>query len=224
MGPVLIIIEVIGLAGAGKSTLTKAMFESIDHNLGSYRLAKARAVFRVLLAIFRALPLILMKGKTRIGLKQWYWLGHFEASIYDLHRRSQIAGKQVLILDQGPIFEFIAIKRYLLSGRYGDYLASVYLTLLQKFYASIDAIVYLQAPDSVLLKRVMARSSSHLLKEMSEDDQRGQMAFYRTEYNNIFSAATATGVSVVTLDTELYGESEMLKETLKLLAEQGVLL
>lgn len=220
----MIIIEVIGLAGAGKSTLTKAMFESIEHNQGSYRLAKARSVIRVLLAIIRALPLILMNGKTRIGLKQWYWLGHFEASIHDLQRRSQIPSQQVLILDQGPIFEFIAIKRYLLSGRYGDYLASIYLKLLQKFYASIDAVVYLQAPDSVLLARVMSRRSSHLLKAMSEDQQRSQMDFYRAEYNNIFSAATAAGVSVVTLDTSLYDESEMLQEALKLLAKQNVLL
>jgi deoxyadenosine/deoxycytidine kinase len=222
--PVLIIIEVIGLAGAGKSTLTRAMFETIPNNLGSYRLAKARSTIRILLSIFRALPLILIQGKTRIGIKQWYWLGHFEASIHDLNRRSQIEGCQVLILDQGPIFEFIAIKRYLLSGRYGDYLASVYFKLLQKFYASIDAVVYLQAPDSVLLERVMSRHSSHLLKNMNVDEQRNQMAFYRAEYNNIFSAATAAGVSVVTLDTQLYSESQMLNETLKLLAEQGVLL
>lgn len=220
----MITIEVIGLAGAGKSTVTDAMFGSVKHAAASYRLNKTRSMLRFALGILRGLPLVLLHGKTRLGFKHWYLLGHFEASVHDLCSRYQSVGHEVQILDQGPVFEFVSIKRYLLSGGYGKYLERVYIGLLKRFFASMDAIVYLQAPDAVLLERVMARSSGHLLKDMSPGAQRQQMTYYREEYERIFLEARDATVKLITLDTSIYRENEMLDATLDALSKSGVVL
>jgi deoxyadenosine/deoxycytidine kinase len=220
----MIIIEVIGLAGSGKSTLTSNMSKSIENCSVSYRLPRLRGSIRFMFGTLRGLPLILTPGKSRLCLSHWYLLGHFEAMIHDLIRRHQTDEKTVLILDQGPIFEFVSIKRYMLSGKYGDYLESLYSRLLKQFYARADAIVYLHAPDAVLLQRVKARAVGHLLKNMPVESQRTHMEFYHAEYDQVLQDALAASVPVVKLDTQVHGTEELLPVTLAALAEQGVLL
>ena len=63
------------------------------------------------------------------------------------------------------------------------------------------SVVYLDAPDDVLLRRIEARPRAHRVRGADQDEATEFLARYRTSYRRALDAVAAAGAQVVEVDT-----------------------
>src|SRR5262249_8826408 len=92
-----------------------------------------------------------------------------------VERSARTAGDgSILVLDQGPLY--LLSKPDLLD----QHLAPWREEMLEKFSSLLDAVVWLDAPDDVLVERIAGRSQRHRLKGAPLATALGSLATART--------------------------------------------
>ena len=118
-------------------------------------------------------------------------------------RRQTLNHGTVFILDQGPVFQLAQLHGFgpenINSERFEEWWASV----LDQWASTLDMVIWLDAPDAVLLERIHTRSKWHLVKNESEQEAREFLARYRASFEQMISALTADGgPRVLRFDTQ----------------------
>lgn len=169
------VVELVGPAGAGKSSLVQAM-------TGTNRRVVASTppdfhalntipffAFNTLQTAPHLLRFVLTKKPAPDYTSQM-------ASIVILngwHRnltKSQPATGEVLLLDQGPVYLLTDLFElnpgYSQCGPTQKWQMDIY----QRWAHMIDLVVWLDAPDPVLTERIRSREKQHIVKHQSEDE------------------------------------------------------
>lgn len=171
------IIELIGPAGAGKSSAARYLFNSAcdlqtsvswrDHPFTCLKVVCSRLP-QLLGSIGQPFSLV----KTLIGCE-------VALRIMQQHRQKQILPCRDLVLEAGPI----AALAYLQSNQLSA--AEDWLNELKQLAAlTIDAVIWLDASNDTLKNRVDTRTKSHRLKHT---DQSTTEDFFKT-YRHAFSS------------------------------------
>jgi len=187
------IAEIVGPAGAGKSTITSALSGylpiQLDHSL-RWRELVPLYYPRVL----SSLPLYLCKYRNK-GNSFWpavRRMAYFDKLCSKLIRKQQ-SKSLVCLLDQGPIYHLAHIIRF--------YSAVVDDQAFERWWAhafsvcatTIDYIFWVDAPDDVLLKRIHTRNKQHRVRECSELEARKFLDSYRETYMQVIQRMTTSG-------------------------------
>ncbi|MGH3066655.1 MAG: hypothetical protein ACRDOF_10200 [Gaiellaceae bacterium] len=167
MAPDLSTIEIVGVAGAGKSTLARLLRSEHGCEIADSLHTRLPAHWPYVLHGLPGLaPLVAESARNR-PLLSWDEL-KFVLYVAEWHRylRYERDGRTsgTVVLDQGPVFALAC----LIWGRKPVTQSSRYETwqrrMVERWALELDAIVLLDAPDETLLSRIDSRTQKHDVK------------------------------------------------------------
>ncbi len=201
------VVEIIGLAGAGKTTLYKA--------LGSYpelfrlsrfpnvnKIANAPFLLRYGLPLLPNLFRLYRRDSRQLGPREFAWMtiltGWPNILIRDVNRTHQM-----IVLDQGPVYLLAEFKEfgpeYLQAERAEEFWQKVYC----RWAGTLDMIVWLDADNAYLMDRIQTRAKGHMVKNESTPVVTDFLTRYRKAYDYVVSrlGACSGGPKILRIDT-----------------------
>jgi hypothetical protein len=194
------VIEVVGPAGVGKSALVSELTK-----LGGVVRAGVWNLPRHLLArgaISSAGAIAgLWRDSGRVNVaKQVVRLSALERRVAELAdgRTGSV------VLDEGPVFALAWFHVFADRQRGPRPLAAWRRGATERWATALDAIVWLDAPDPVLLERLRRRSKPRdVFAGMTDPDILDLQTAYRAAFREVIGALTgATGAQLLSLDAE----------------------
>jgi shikimate kinase len=206
-------IEVVAVAGAGKSTLSRTLGERYsDCRTAEPFSARAPGHWpRLAHSLPRLVPLLARTTWSRPSLS---W-DEFKAVIYvsewDRLLRTRARYRSGLtVLDQGPIF---SLARLLWGGKPVTRSRSFRAWLermLECWSAELDAIVWLDAPDPILLDRIRHRDQRHEARDKPTPEALELIASHREAYRQLLARIERLGrPQILRFDTSCTSPSEI---------------
>jgi predicted ATPase len=188
------VVELAGPAGVGKSTVTRALRR---------RCAAAQGTIW-------GLPVIslLGNGMQLVPTLCGFWLDSrsllWAESRHIVRLRTlgrTLAGgppdAPMLLFDEGPIFALAWLRGFGHECMRRDVTAPWWQMTLREWAGTVDTVVVLDAPDSVLAQRIRARPEWHEVKDASDSDLSLWMARFRSALNWVLDGVSAAGGPVI---------------------------
>lgn len=211
------IIELVGLAGAGKTTLAHALSQSgenihVDDDLA----LKKRAHMPIFAgSVPHLLPLVLRRDQRSSGftwneIKAMAYLKGWPPFL-----RQQNSANRTILLDHGPLFKMATLNAFgpekLQSTRFDKWWQSTF----KQWADALDMIVWLHAPQKMLLERINARNQRHAVKGKSELEAAQFLARYQTSYDQVLAKIELYGgPKIIRFDTSQVPIEHIVEEIL----------
>lgn len=191
-----LMVELIGPAGAGKSTLARALRHRDRRILTAARFRVGRLDYMPFFVSNALLLLPTILRQSRHG-RRLAW-SEIKMMVYltagnRLLRRQASNHAAVVILDQGPVFQLAQLHGFGPENINSEGFEQWWASVLDRWASALDMVIWLDAPDVVLLERVHTRGKWHRVKNESEQEAREFLARYRASYEQMISALTANG-------------------------------
>ncbi len=166
------VIEILGVAGTGKTTITNELIE-ISEEFSRGIIPSVRKLSTIpffIISFFKSFPLIVhlqQQTSRRFSKREIAWL----MIIRGWPRILSKDKKKIILLDQGPIFLIASI----IGLNPDDHKEKVNIEpwkYLVKYWSNyLDEIIYLDAYDEDLFLRIANREKDHLVKGKSTIQQ-----------------------------------------------------
>jgi len=187
-------IEILGIAGAGKSTLAILLGRSAGVEMAPFiHTRRPSHLAQVVRGIPRLLP-ILAGGLTRRPRMSW---PEFKLLVY-VSRWRLVLGRRippgaVLLFDQGPLYALVRLKaegKPFTARRAFERWSEEMLAI---WASELSALIFLDAPDAVLWDRINERPQEH--REKGEDARAGLrfIARYRRSFEEVLRRVEELG-------------------------------
>jgi shikimate kinase len=190
------IIELVGPAGAGKSTLARAL-QQCNENIAvvahPYWRDPGQLPFfaRNSLALAPTIAQLMYRRNGRsLRREEIAWMVILHGWHHQLRRQAAL-NRETLLLDQGAITMLASIQATgsgILSGAWAD---EWWHGMYRQWANTLDAVIWLDAPNSTLVPRIRGREQAHEIKETPDGMAFRSLDEYREIYKRIFSALTA---------------------------------
>ncbi len=207
------LVEITGVAGAGKSTLASAL--SVDYE--GYQLAefmhtrRPSHLFHAIRSVPQLLPAVI-SGLVRKPRMSWADV-KLMAYVTGWGRyldRQPVYSDGVVLLDQGPIYALVRLKAKGLGAASSTHFRRWWSEMLVRWCSTLSVIVWLDAADGVLLGRINERAQSHAIKGESGETGQQFIMRYRALFEETFSEIERQGgVDVLSFDTSDTSTDEM---------------
>lgn len=210
------IVEIIGLAGTGKSTLSNALYQQNNKFLASERLGSKETKHRLFYIeqTFLLLPTILRQPRngswfTRADIKKMVYLNGW-------HRVLEQQGAKnnaIIVADQGPIFKLATLYEFgpktLKDQRFNHWWDQRF----RQWASTIDMVVWLDASDEILVERIISRDTWHMVKDFSPEEARKFFSDYRVAFDYVISRLTSIrDIPILRIDTSHQSPEELLAQ------------
>lgn len=211
--------EIIGVAGCGKTTLTKTL---VSQQSGvpvtmAPTLDGRRSVVTLLRTALRHIVPVLRHSRRGFLWHNLRMIMHINGMLEQL---SGAASDGVRIYDQGLIYNLASFcNQGFHSGP--DYLSRVREDTLARIFTVVDAVIYLQVDRQTSFDRVMGRDRSHYLKSADSAARERFMDFYIGYYESAVLQARAAGVPVLVVDAKQATPAEVHQQVAAFLEEQA---
>ena len=210
-----VVVELVGPAGAGKSTLAQGVSDvdaTVRSGLSLWGLPRRRLV-RSAMAL---LPTILGAGVNRSPLRagemaQMIRLGALRQVVED-----EAAKHRVIILDEGPVFALSWLDVFF--QRNGDRVPAAWRRHVIADWAKLlDVVVFIDASDITIAERIRTREKPHMVKHLPDSEIFGFSAGFRRAFERALGELSEAGhVRIDTLRTDVAPADE---NTAQLLAK-----
>jgi hypothetical protein len=188
-------VEILGVAGAGKSTLASLLGGQAGWEMAPFIQARRPYdLFQVVRATPRLLP-VLLRGVTHRPRVSWR---EIKLLVYvtrwrDVLRRRQPGTETTLLFDQGPLYALVRLRaegKPFTVGRAYEHWSE---EMLERWASELTAVIFLDAPDAVLWSRINERPQGHT--EKGEEDGSGLrfITRYRRSFNDVLGRADEIG-------------------------------
>ena len=184
-------VEIVGTAGAGKTTLLRALSQ---HKEIATRVHLRKADY--LPFLLSDAPLLLPTLFTRpLGGRWFTWseirsMAYLRAWYQALERAPH---SMITCLDLGPVFRLARLREFgpepSKRPRFQRWSAGV----LAQWAARLTLIIWLDAPDAILVKRINTRDQAHLLKGKAEREALEFLVRFRASFEEVIADMTAKG-------------------------------
>jgi hypothetical protein len=179
------VVELVGLAGAGKSTLARELVSgtpTVQVGLPLSRAASARAQ-AVATAPFVLPYLVHSAGTPWFSREESRALGYLRAWRRALAHPAD--GPRYVVFDHGPLF------RLALLDAFGPPLTRTavfrrwWCATLDFWARELDLVVWLDAPDDLLVHRIQTREQRHVVRSAADAEAHRFLTRYRTSYSRV---------------------------------------
>lgn len=99
----------------------------------------------------------------------------------------------VIVLDHGPIFRLAQLREFGPEITQGRVYRRWWERVLNQWVGTLDAVIWLDAPDVVLLERIRGRSCQHKVKRQSKEKAYEFLARYRKCYEYVCNRISSSG-------------------------------
>jgi len=196
-----VIVELVGPAGAGKSTLAQgvsAVDSTVRGGLTLWGLPGARLVESAVALLPTILNVGIGRSRLRWGeLAQMIRLGALRRVVGQEARKHR-----VIILDEGPVFALSWLDVFF--KRNGERVPAAWRRRTVAEWATLlDVVVFIDASDLTLAHRIRARPKSHMVKDRLDSEIFGFSAGFRRAFERAIGELKCAGnVVVEALSTE----------------------
>ena len=198
------VVEMVGPAGAGKTTLVEALSQRDQSIVAGVRLHKIGYVPFFLANTLVRLPTYLRRYRH----SRWFNREETRCMVYLKAWHNRLSRPvhnhdTVVVLDHGPIFRLVLLREFGPEITKSQVYERWWDSALNQWAATLDMIIWLDAPNPVLANRVNARGRWHLVKGKPELEAYTFLARYRRSYEQVISMVTACdGPRVLRFDTD----------------------
>jgi deoxyadenosine/deoxycytidine kinase len=216
------VAEIVGPAGVGKSTLSRLLNHrdvTVRTGLSVWGLPAVLLLRNLCFALPVILDLYGAAGRLRWDeAKQIVRL----MALHQLLKQAWLQNYQSLVLDEGAVFTLAKLYAFG-SGNSKSRFCEKWLQDFLKLWAgTLDAVIWLDAPDSVLTERIRTRNKAHRVKEETDREIHEFLALYRASYEKIIlELTTLRSLKVIRLNTELLAPERVADVVLAGLREEG---
>ena len=184
-----LIVELVGLAGAGKTTLARALSQR-DEKIQiapDLKLRETEHLFLFTSHVPSMLPLFLRRFQRsrRFTWEEIKAVAYLEIWPRVLTQIKPNNGKAIL-LDQGPIFKLATLNAFGPEILKSQGLEEWWGYVLTQWANILDVVIWLNAPNEILGKRINVRNKRHVIKGKIEQDVNHFLRKYQESYQQIF--------------------------------------
>lgn len=204
------VVELVGLAGSGKSTLARALVAADPHVQLGLPLSRAASAAAQAAAVGPfVLPYLRQcRGTAWLDRSQMRGLGYLLAWRRSLDRPAP--HRPHLFLDHGPLFQLARLDALgppvTSTARFRRW----WDRTLDDYAGLLDVVVWLDAPEEVLLQRIRSREQRHVLRGADEDAARRFFDAYRVSYGRVLERVRQRSPgAVLDLRTDLETPAEL---------------
>ena len=201
------VVEIVGPAGAGKSTLCQLLEQTSHHiqiqNFPDVRKMKDAPFFiSNCLQSFPGLFRLYRSNSRHLSRREFAWLAILRGWPSLLCRESRDDGKTI-ILDQGPVYLMAEVRLFGPAYLKQKAAARFWEKLYHRWETTLSMIVCLDAADDILTNRIRIRQQEHIVKTEPAVVVHNFLNKYRTEYESLLSnfAADWPGLKILQFDT-----------------------
>lgn len=186
-----LIVEIVGLAGAGKTTLSRLMSQQKGRILIGPEL-ELRKINHIPIFAAQApslLPVLFQSCPT----SRWFTWDEIKAMAY-LNGWPRVLDQQAtnqnvtILLDHGPIFKLATLNAFGPERLKKQSAEKWWKNMFEQWANTLDMIVWLDAPDTILRDRINKRVQKHIVKGKTQQETERFLATYRKSYEQILAA------------------------------------
>jgi cytidylate kinase len=226
-GSAAVVVEVAGPAGAGKTTVARALAErrgDLRVGVPLSRLdlvrgyAPAAAIAPTYLREFRGTRWF-TRGESR-GIA---YLGGWRRRLaHDRAARPAGGAGNIHVFDHGPIYRLVRLAEFGPPVTTSAAFRAWWEASLAQWAATLDLVVWLDASDAVLLGRIRSRERAHAVREAGVADATAFLARYRAGYEAVLARLAAmAGPRLLRFDTEQCTPDRIADQVLAAVEEAG---
>lgn len=189
------LVELVGPAGVGKSSVAQALRR---RGMAGYGTIWGQPVLPLLANGIRLIPSLAALWLDSQSLL-WDESRHM-VRLRTLHRelqRVQADGEQALVFDEGPVFALAWLRGFGHEALRREVSRSWWTVTLRQWADVMDAVVVLDAPDSLLAQRIKTRPEWHEIKHASDSEITVWIARFRNALDWVLAGLTAHGGPIV---------------------------
>lgn len=200
-----LIIELVGPAGAGKTTLSRALCQR-DHKFligPDIELRKARhiPVFLRSISSMASLGLSKYRSSRRPTWTELKDIAYLQGWPRLLRRQASNRGK-VILLDQGPVFRLATLQEFGPNMLKSEAFEKWWLHLYKEWASTLDLVIWLDTSDAILMKRINTRSKKHNIKGKPDQEAHDFLMRHRRSYSDVLTKlASPNGPTIFQFDT-----------------------
>jgi hypothetical protein len=211
-------MELVGPACAGKTTLTRKLTQGRTE----IKLAPDIAVRRPEhLAVFvRYAPLLLPIFLPGDPNSRWFTWEEIKALVYlkawPRVIKQQTANKdRVILLDQGPVFRLATLHAFGPAWIRTPAADMWWNQMFEQWAAFLDLVIWLDAPNPLLVKRINTRERWHVVKGKSDQEAAQFLDRYRRSYHFVLTRLVVKGrPRIIPFDTSQIAIPQLVKAAL----------
>lgn len=190
-----VIVELVGPAGAGKTTLARSVSvvdSTVRSGLSLWGLPRRRLLRSAAALLPTILAASLSGSPLRAGeLAQMIRLGALFRVVEEESTRHR-----VLLLDEGPVFALSWLDMFF--ARNGERVPASWRRRVIADWASLlDVVVFIDASDLTLAHRIRTREKPHAVKHLPDEEIFGFSAGFRRAFERAISELAEVGHIVV---------------------------
>jgi len=196
-----VVVELVGPAGAGKTTLAKGVTETdatVRSGLSLWGLPRRRLVRSAMALLPTILGASINRTPLRAGeMAQMIRLGALRSVVED-----EASQHRVIILDEGPVFALSWLDMFF--TRNSDRVPAAWRRrVIAQWATLLDVVVFIDASDITLANRIRTREKPHTVKDLPDAEIFGFSAGFRKAFERAIGELAQAGHIVVdTLKTD----------------------
>jgi len=206
-----LVVELVGLAGAGKTAVLRAIRgrdREIHAGLSIDRLRSAPWLAGYALGLIPTTAELLWRRSSFPWLAARHLLRL--RTLPSVLARHSDSPHRAIVLDEGPVFSLSRLCVFQDASRAGGRLTTEWRAALKRSIAILDGIVWLDAAEPVLLRRIRERDKAPVIKDGTEEQVAQLLKRYRTVYQEVVNEIRLAGrTTIIEVDTATHSAEQV---------------
>ena len=207
------LLEIVGVAGAGKTTLLTTLKRRDPSVFTDVMVSKLRRMELLIRHTARFLPAFLCRAPRG----RWLSWDELRAMAY-LEGWQRVAfgdRTSAIVFDHGPIFRLVQLREFGPPLAASPAFGAWWNAARRAWARALDLVVWLDAPDTVLLPRIDGRDQRHVVKHKPIATALEFLASYRRGYEKLLAEMSYEGhLRLIRFDTSRVAPEAIAEEVL----------